>query len=580
MMKKCNIKKSIDAIFVLSSFLLIILYLLPYFVWGEDNYITTNDNLDHLPAIMKVLKKHGLFNLGEPTGIMDNTSSLFFFGWSISLLHLLYYFFSPYWAYVLNISIGVLVGFVSMYYLELKLFRLKHSASLLLVAALYSILPTIPVWTIPMGCFPLMVLLLISLHEKEYQYHWHIVLCFVIAFFLDFVLQDLFICAFLALAVIYFSIKQNTLNKKWSLAFVAYTSGVVLFNIKLFYLQLFSGIDLNRAHFIIAGREGFYNLFSEYFFIGYGEVRHKIKIFMPLFFLFFLVCLIRIAKTWIEEKRMALPYKEMKIFLLCFTLHFICAILAAADGAGMFEPFKSYITVLKGFSFDRLYGFNRILGYLSIAAVIMYISKVKNGKYYVLGLLVLLVHTFKVYTSIDGYNDSYKTIKYHITKQPTDDSFTWKEFYDEDLFSEIKKRINYNHEPVVAVGYHPMILCYNDFNNVDGYIPLYPYADKLKFRRLIAPELEVNDKMRKYYDETGRKRYLFNTQIDFWSTRIRHEDDINLNINMDVLKNEYGGKFILSLAKISNKEELGLDFVGTFKSSQGVYYMNVYKVHS
>ena len=40
-------------------------------------------------------------------------------------------------------------------------------------------------------------------------------------------------------------------------------------------------------------------------------------------------------------------------------------------------------------------------------------------------------------------------------------------------------------EPVAAVGYHEMILMYNGFNCIGGYLSCYPYKDMLKYRRLI-----------------------------------------------------------------------------------------------
>jgi hypothetical protein len=51
-----------------------------------------------------------------------------------------------------------------------------------------------------------------------------------------------------------------------------------------------------------------------------------------------------------------------------------------------------------------------------------------------------------------------------------------------------------------------------------------------------------------------------------------------LLINADVFRNEFGGKYILSRAKLSNAADLGFDFVGKWDSVEGVYTMYVYEM--
>ena len=48
--------------------------------------------------------------------------------------------------------------------------------------------------------------------------------------------------------------------------------------------------------------------------------------------------------------------------------------------------------------------------------------------------------------------------------------------------------------------------------------------------------------------------------------------------NADVFRNEFGGKYILSRAKLSNAADLGFDFVGKWDSVEGVYTMYVYEM--
>jgi hypothetical protein len=100
----------------------------------------------------------------------------------------------------------------------------------------------------------------------------------------------------------------------------------------------------------------------------------------------------------------------------------------------------------------------------------------------------------------------------------------------------------------------------------------------LKYRRLIEPQLNVNEEIRHYYDIWGGRRYLYCEGVDYQPTRKKCEQSVELLINADVFRNEFGGKYILSRAKLSNAADLGFDFVGKWDSVEGVYTMYVYEM--
>ena len=47
--------------------------ILPFILFGENNYITVHDNLDQFPPFWSIAKKVGLFSFDVSTGVMDNT---------------------------------------------------------------------------------------------------------------------------------------------------------------------------------------------------------------------------------------------------------------------------------------------------------------------------------------------------------------------------------------------------------------------------------------------------------------------------------------------------------------------------
>jgi hypothetical protein len=117
---------------------------------------------------------------------------------------------------------------------------------------------------------------------------------------------------------------------------------------------------------------------------------------------------------------------------------------------------------------------------------------------------------------------------------------------------------------------------YNGFNCIDGYNNAYPLSYMRKFRALIAPELEINEKIREYYDTWGGRMYLYNSELSFGPTRNKNTVPVKLNIDMDVFKNDFNGKYILSRAKIANADELGLQFINKFDNDKSIYTIYVY----
>ena len=96
--------------------------ILPFILFGENNYITVHDNLDQFPPFWSIAKKVGLFSFDVSTGVMDNTPAVYF-GWGgFTIQNFAYYLLPAYVAYVLIYLISLLVGFFSMYKLQCILF--------------------------------------------------------------------------------------------------------------------------------------------------------------------------------------------------------------------------------------------------------------------------------------------------------------------------------------------------------------------------------------------------------------------------------------------------------------------------
>lgn len=110
--------------------------ILPFILFGENNYITVHDNLDQFPPFWSIAKKVGLFSFDVSAGVMDNTPAVYF-GWGgFTIQNFAYYLLPAYVAYVLTYLISLLVGFFSMYKLQCILFGKEHREILLFTSLL------------------------------------------------------------------------------------------------------------------------------------------------------------------------------------------------------------------------------------------------------------------------------------------------------------------------------------------------------------------------------------------------------------------------------------------------------------
>jgi len=250
--------------------------------------------------------------------------------------------------------------------------------------------------------------------------------------------------------------------------------------------------------------------------------------------------------------------------------------ISAAEDANWLEPIKNLIPPLKGFSFQRAFVLNRPLWFILFTAVLLYLSKYRRLIFLIPLFIIGQAGYSMMYTG--PYNDSSLTYARKIMKSIKDSNVTWNEFYDEDLFLQIKDDIDYQGEPVVAVGFHPFVLTYNHFNTIDAYLSYYPAEDAIKFRKLIAPELDVNEHAKKYYDSWPGRRYIYNKGLSYEPTRNKGVHPIELRIDMNVFINDYSGKYFISRAPFSNADILDLELCGHWSHNLSIYDMYVYKV--
>ena len=120
------------------------------------------------------------------------------------------------------------------------------------------------------------------------------------------------------------------------------------------------------------------------------------------------------------------------------------------------------------------------------------------------------------------------------------DTTTFDQYFNIDLFKEIKEYINKDQSEykVGSVGISPSIPLFNGFNVVDFYLSSYDIKYKKKFRKVIEKELEKDSIIRHYYDNSGKRNYIYSSELgkNFIHFKKSVPKKINLDLNYTALK--------------------------------------------
>jgi len=600
--------------------LFFIVYFLPFILFGEDCIITIHDNLDSTVPLYKMFHDIGFFlKFDFPTRVYDEMSSLYF-GFNFSFITILYAVFPVFVAYCLQYFFSVLIGFFSMCFLLKKILP-KYTTMIILISVLYAILPVVPAMSIAVSTLPLIMLLYFEFLAKEVFSPKVLALIFF-PIFSSFVLIGIFILVFWVFGIVFDIITNKRINLNLVFGFLVLCIGYILVDLKLFYIVFFIKEPLNRSIFnmwphgiknmvkiflsntISIVKDGFYHAASM-----------QKMIILPFTFLVS-ICLFIVNFFKIEGdnnqtgKRIKIDlYHSTEKIKLLFVMEFAILILAMISGlyeSGLLNGLIiNFVPVLFGFAWGRVWIFNRILWYITFALIIYYILQpksiaitfTKNKKQFIISskkiklfaYLIIIFQFVYVLVSQVEYNDISKTwlnkiiLKMNITEKiyPKNSSpISYREYFAQDLFNEIKYDISYSNEKVAALGYHPSVLLYNGFNCIDGYNSAYPLSYMKKFRTLIAPELDQDNGnwFKEYFDSWGGRAYLFNTELNYEPTKDKNTSPVILNIDMDVFKNDFKGKYIISRAAVANCDTLGLKLIKKYDNEKSIYTIYLYTV--
>ncbi|MFH0710518.1 MAG: DUF6044 family protein [Pseudomonadota bacterium] len=589
------------------SFATLVLYLLPLLLYGENLYIRIHDNLDITVPSLKILAHSGMIFAGSMEIIPNMMGGLprLVYGSEFNYLLWLFVFFKPFTAMLMNEVLIHCVAYVSMllflrYFLRDKEVDFKpvitHLSSLL-----FALTPFFPATGLGVALLPssLYVLLKIRVHSDTKR-DW--LMLIVIPFFSSFVLVYLFFLISVTVLFLAEMIFQKKINHRLFTALGLMTIIFLGIEYRLVNEMLFGSdfishrTEFQRQYVDFWGAyRGAHNV------LLFGQV-HSLNLQFPyllsIIHLGFFIALLRqrlamkasvfsivlytallFAGLWesVLMSKYYFPFSFGIILWLLFRFKehrilygvwLFVLISSLWYGFWYYEPwcnFSQHVPLLQTFDFSRFVLLLTPVWYALVAySSVIIIQKIRFGI-----VIVIIVVIAQLNFAFDSAQ---------FTQNPK--GLTYKSFYDEKLFDEIKLMIGENPTAyrVASVGIPPAVALYNGLYTLDGYAANYPLSYKHQFEALVGENFIHNPNSRRFIQNWGSKCYLIGGNYD---ADEYHQDEAIEYFYMDLpLFYQMGGRYLLSGYKIMNEKESHLILLKIFTSKESYWTIYLYKTYS
>ena len=576
---KENIKKN-WYLYLISG--LAVMQVLVFTLWGDHSFIAIHDNLDLFVAHNKIMKNQDIFFGSGHEALLLGGVSRNLLGSEFSLYNILYYLFTPYTAYVIGYFLKIIIGFGSFVLLAKEIYQEKfqeYKSLVYLVAAAFSVIPVFPAYGIAFVSVPLVVYLLIKIHkEQKVIFYLPLFLYPLVSYFSYF---GIFILGYMVLAFLYLWIKEKKIPIRFGGAIAVLALGYVTWEYRLFSEILFSDTVTIRESMVQADvslGQMFGDIVTVLVSPGFhAEDSHRYWILpMTLFMLLWM------NFGYLKEKNYKAIWKSPINLTFLFIL-FNCLVYGLYELKVVQELVETILPPLKGFQFNRTIFFNPFLWY----ALFFLILKELYDRFRSQGIKNILIHAIAAGGLMvcmffpQVYNDFYSNCYHHayeILKGTPSTQLSFKEFYSEELFEEIKEDLGYDGEWAAAYGMHPAVLQYNGIATLDGYLGLYSEEYKQQFGKLIAPALEGSEEFYNTFWNSGIRAYLYSGagENTYQPLKQLNISDKKLYLDGDIFR-KMKGCYIFSRIKISNEEEIGLKLRGEYTHESSPYVIYVYQ---
>jgi len=542
----------------LISILLFLLYVLPWIVFGENSYVLIHDNLDGMVTLFTTLiESSSLYSSSYIPMPMYMEAPRVSFGSEYNLQLLYYYYFEPYTAYILNQILIRLIGFLGMYFL-LKYYVLgkEYDNYNVLMSLSYSLLPYWSAGGLSVAGLPLITYIFLNIKNHKATFNNYFILV-LFPFYSSFVISMMFYIFVLGLVWLN-ELRLGKLNKSFTISIFVFIGLYLLVNYRLFEAFFISSDFVShRIERIDTYKTFFASVKSsiDHFLKGQYHTSSLHIVFLPLIlFVFF--------------HNYQKGHKN-KIITILFILNIAISLWYGFWKYEGWIELKENISLLRSLNLSRFHSLVPLIWYVLFAVSLKYfIENIKYNKKVLIISSIFIINFILLFSK----SDYIKTFK--------KENITYKEFYAQNIFSDIGKQIGINKSEykVVSLGIHPSIARYNGFYTADGYLANYSLEYKHKFKKIISKELEKNESLNKSFETWGNRCYLFVDEVGYNFKRKKENTyPIEIDIEAQALR-DLDIKFLFSSYQIKNANINQLKFIKLFTDKESAWDIYLYQV--
>ena len=561
----------------LFAIILILVYIAPMLLLGENAHVRIGDNLDSNVIWYKLLiysNKIFASSFDIVQGMMGGLPRISFPN-EFDFLLWLNKWFGPIYGYAFNQLFMRLVAYIGLYLLLSKYillqYHLKRTTLYTLsacVALSFAYLPFWPSGGLSVAGLPLLTYALLNIFFKKYDWKdWIIVV--LLPFYSSFILVYFFYLGFAYLFWLTMAIKDKKLHGTFLLAITIMTALYLIVNYRLVLNMLMpSDYISHRKEMSIAVALGYYmksfTIFVKSFlnYLYHGTHAHvnsyPSKIIWP-------VVLLSLFMAWKHKQRAILKHITLLVSVIIL-FSFIYKLWYYPP----FDAIKSYIPLLKQFNLGRIAWLNPMLFYILFAIALAGIAVNLPKKRWTFAVILVPALLQSAYLYLKS--DFYVGMK---SGAPT-----VKQFYDTETFDKVKNILSKDsqHFKVGCIEFFPAIAQYNGIPTVGGYSSNYPLSYKHEFRKIIEKTLQNNPDRKRLFDNWGSYCYLYITPPikRYWGSKPPKGVSANISeLNLCQLK-KMGVTHILSVYPI--QKIAGIKYLGKESSQNGFWEIYIYKI--
>lgn len=572
-------------------------FALTFLFFGEESYLTVQDNLDLFVAHFQVMSHSDTwFAQGAQVPMLGGISRDCLSGeWN--LYNILFAFLPVFPAYMTGYFLKIGIGIGSFVLLAKDIYKedfAKYRGIAWAAGLCYGILPLFPAYGIAFASVPLAVLILRKIYFGEGKL-WYAAL-FGYPFLSYFSYFGFFILAYLVCAVVILSVRDKKICGRLFGALFVLAAGYVCFEYRLFGQMLFSDVPTIRET-MVESNLGFSEILKEVWGAFVQPVFHAAS--DHAYFVLPVCAAVLVWQAILAVKRRkgmmqhntpigAQNAAETGSFgksALLWTILFIifnCIIYGIYFWGGFRRLFEMIVPPLKGFQFNRTVFFNPFLWYAAFFLALKFLYDRGRVFWRRAANLLACIGVAVIVMTPAVYNEFYYTAYhqlYRAVKHTDVNMLNFREYFSADLMEQIKADIGYDGEYSAGYGLNPAVLEYSGISTLDGYLGFYPQSYKEEFTKLILPSYERVPEWQTYYGEWGARAYLYAGSGESIYNPYRNQllEDRHLYLDSEQFV-KMGGKYLFSRYELDNAEELGFFLRGIYSDDDSPYTVYLYEI--